>query len=89
MLKWVFERVDGDADAVDTPIGLLPTPDAARHRRARHRRTPTSRRCCRSTPTAGAGRCPQIREHYGQFGDDLPAPLVDAVDMLERNLQTA
>ena len=28
VLEWVFERVDGDADAVDTPIGLLPTPDA-------------------------------------------------------------
>ena len=28
VLKWVFERVDGDADAVETPIGLLPTPDA-------------------------------------------------------------
>ena len=28
VLKWVFERVNGDADAVETPIGLLPTPDA-------------------------------------------------------------
>ena len=28
MLKWVFERVNGDAEAVETPIGLLPTPDA-------------------------------------------------------------
>ena len=28
VLKWVFERVNGDAEAVETPIGLLPTPDA-------------------------------------------------------------
>ena len=26
VLKWVFERVDGSADAVKTPIGLLPAP---------------------------------------------------------------
>ncbi len=32
---------------------------------------------------------PEIREHYGRFGDDIPAPLVDAVDLLERELQTA
>jgi phosphoenolpyruvate carboxykinase (GTP) len=28
VLKWVFERVNGDAAAVETPIGLLPTPEA-------------------------------------------------------------
>ena len=28
ILKWILERVEGTADAVDTPIGYLPTPDA-------------------------------------------------------------
>src|ERR687898_450684 len=28
VLKWVFERVNGDAEAVETPIGLLPTMEA-------------------------------------------------------------
>ncbi|HEX4901260.1 MAG TPA: phosphoenolpyruvate carboxykinase (GTP) [Acidimicrobiales bacterium] len=28
VLKWVLERLDGSADAVETPIGLVPTPDA-------------------------------------------------------------
>jgi phosphoenolpyruvate carboxykinase (GTP) len=28
VLKWIVERLDGRADAVDTPIGLLPTRDA-------------------------------------------------------------
>src|SRR5262249_42948350 len=28
ILKWVFERCDGAAGAVDTPIGKIPTPDA-------------------------------------------------------------
>ncbi len=28
VLKWVFERVSGDGEAVETPIGLLPAPGA-------------------------------------------------------------
>jgi phosphoenolpyruvate carboxykinase (GTP) len=28
VLKWVIERVEGTADAVETPIGLVPTPDS-------------------------------------------------------------
>ncbi len=28
VLKWVLERLDGQADAVETPIGLVPTPGA-------------------------------------------------------------
>ena len=28
MLKWVVERLDGQADAVETPIGFVPTPGA-------------------------------------------------------------
>jgi len=26
VLKWIFERLDGKAEAVDTPIGHLPAP---------------------------------------------------------------
>ena len=53
VLKWVFERVNGDAEAVETPIGLLPTPGGARHRRPGDRRRRPRRRCSRSTPPAG------------------------------------
>ncbi|HEU0243506.1 MAG TPA: phosphoenolpyruvate carboxykinase (GTP), partial [Candidatus Limnocylindrales bacterium] len=28
VLKWVIDRIEGNADGVDTPIGILPTPDA-------------------------------------------------------------
>ena len=28
MLKWIFERLDGTADATDTPIGRVPTTDS-------------------------------------------------------------
>ena len=28
VLKWITERLEGDAGAVDTPVGHVPTPDA-------------------------------------------------------------
>ena len=45
VLKWVFERVAGEAEAVETPIGLLPTLDAIDDRRARPRPRPTWSSC--------------------------------------------
>ena len=51
VLKWVVERMDGQAEAVETPIGHVPTPasldtEGLRHdrRRARARRSPSTSR---------------------------------------------
>ena len=88
MLKWVFERVDGDADAVETPIGL-----PARRRSALD--TDGPRRSPTTTSTtllvgrrrrAGGQPIPQIREHYAQFGDRLPEQLRDELASLEKRL---
>ena len=87
VLKWVFERVDGTADAVDTPIGLLPTADALDTTGLDI--TTDDLDELLSVDAAGWQRAlPEIREHYARFGDALPAPLVDAVDLLEHQLQT-
>ena len=36
VLKWAIERIEGKAAAVETPIGHVPAPGVARHRRPRH-----------------------------------------------------
>ncbi len=85
VLKWVFERVDGDSEVVDTPIGRLPTQgaldidgldiDAA------------DLATLLEVDTDGwRAAIPQIREHYAVFGDKLPAQLQMAVDTLEAKL---
>jgi phosphoenolpyruvate carboxykinase (GTP) len=88
VLKWVFERVAGTATAVETPIGLLPAPgdldttglDVADDDMA----------TLLSVDTEGwAGAIPQIRAHYAQFGDRLPARLGLALDELESKLASA
>ena len=85
VLKWVFERVDGDAEAVDTAIGRLPAP-ARSTRPVSTSTTPTSTRCCRVDADGWRAAIPQIRAHYAQFGDKLPAQLQIAVDTLESQL---
>jgi phosphoenolpyruvate carboxykinase (GTP) len=85
VLKWVFERVNGDAKAVETPIGLLPTPDALDTNGLEI--AEDDLRELLSVDTEGWKEAiPQIREHYAQFGSDLPAALQVALDTLEARL---
>ena len=87
MLAWIVERTAVRADAATTtPIGNVPAPGCARHRRPR-RLTPTTwPSCCGWTPTSGAHEVPLIREHYARFGDRLPVELAEQLDALERRL---
>ena len=55
VLEWVFERVSGGGDAVETPIGHVPAPERSTSRASTSRRK-TSRSCCASTATSGGPR---------------------------------
>jgi phosphoenolpyruvate carboxykinase (GTP) len=88
VLKWIFERVAGDIDAVKTPIGLLPTKsdlDTTGLDVSDEDLTTLL-----SVDTAGwQAAVPQIRAHFQQFGDKLPAALSLALDELEGKLASA
>ena len=85
VLKWVFERVDGRSSAHQTPIGLLPSPDAIDT--ASLDIAADDLAALLSVDTAGwSTAVPQIKEHYAKFGDHLPAELSAALDTLERAL---
>jgi len=85
VLEWVFERCDGNADAVDTPIGLVPAPgaldvdgldlDAA-----------ALEELLRVDEDAVKAELPQIREHLERFGDRLPEPVRGQLEALEQRL---
>jgi len=85
VLKWVFDRVDGKSDVVETPIGLLPAEgaldtsgldiDAA------------DLEAILSVDIEGwKSAIPEIREHLGRFEPQIPAALPAAVDRLESAL---
>jgi phosphoenolpyruvate carboxykinase (GTP) len=85
VLKWVFERVDGEAAAVDTAIGQLPAAGAL-DSSGLDIDTADLEELLTVDVDGWRSAIPQIREHYARFGDDIPAALQLAVDTLERRL---
>jgi phosphoenolpyruvate carboxykinase (GTP) len=86
VLEWVFNRVAGEGDAKETPIGYVPTPDAL------------DVSGVNVTPADMAellevdiddwrAEVPSIRDHYATFGERLPAALHAQVDALESRLR--
>ncbi|NQW60999.1 phosphoenolpyruvate carboxykinase (GTP) [bacterium] len=85
VLKWVFERVDGTAGAVETPIGNLPVVSDLDTSGLKVDAADMS--TLLSLDTAGwLEAVPQIREHYATFGAKLPQQLTAALDSLEKAL---
>ena len=85
VLKWVFERVAGAADAVETPIGMLPTADALDTDGMTISDDDLNTLLTLDT-TGWRVAVPQIREHYARFDGKMPAQLSMALDALEERL---
>ncbi|MCL6440944.1 MAG: phosphoenolpyruvate carboxykinase (GTP), partial [Thermoleophilum sp.] len=85
VLAWIFRRCQGQAEAVDTPIGRVPTPDAI-DTSGLDIDEQTMRELLRVDPAEWRAQLPQIEEHYARFGDRLPAALRAQLEGLERRL---
>ena len=81
VLKWIFERVDGRADAVDTAIGRLPTSDALDTTGLSIDAADLDE-ILRVDTDGWSAAIGEIREHFARFGDRLPAELDAQVDRL-------
>ncbi|MFQ5661136.1 MAG: phosphoenolpyruvate carboxykinase (GTP) [Gammaproteobacteria bacterium] len=88
VLKWVFERCEGTANAVETPIGNLPTMDALDFSGMGLNETDQAE-LLRVEIDGWLREIPLINEFYDQFGDRLPAALRDQVNLLQQRLQAA
>jgi phosphoenolpyruvate carboxykinase (GTP) len=87
VLKWIFERCDGSAKAVETPIGNLPTQESLDLEGLDL--SPAALETLLSVDREGwLQELPLIREYYSQFGDRLPSALSSWVDHLEEALQS-
>jgi phosphoenolpyruvate carboxykinase (GTP) len=84
----VFERCDDTAAAVETPIGLLPTPEAL-DTRGLAIAPDDLRELLRVDVARWKAEIPSIREHYARFGDRLPQGLREELAGLERRLDSA
>ena len=85
VLEWIFQRITDKADAVDTPIGAVPTVDAIDTSGINV--SPEDMTELLRVDTEGwRAEVPLIREYYARFGDRLPPALSDQADTLERRL---
>jgi len=88
VLKWVFERCAGKAEAVDTPIGKLPTLDALDFSGLDLSESEIAQ-LLRVEVDGWLQEIPLIKEYYARFGDHLPSALLDEVENLEQRLQAS
>ena len=85
VLEWVFERVAGRGEAVETPIGYLPTLEAL-NLEGLDVSPAQMAELLKVDETEWRAEVPLIRQHFAQFGDRLPAALAAQLDDLERRL---
>ena len=85
VLKWVFERLNGTAEADKTAIGYLP--NATSLDTSGMQINEADLQAITSVDVDGWREAvPQIRDHYAAFGDRLPNELATALDTLESSL---
>ncbi len=85
VLKWVFERVAGGAEAVETAIGYLPAPGALDVEGLDV--TDEDLAEILSVDVEGwRAAIPQIEQHYARFGEHMPDQLRDELASLEKRL---
>ena len=85
VLKWICGRIEGTADAVETPIGYVPTPNALD---LNGLDVPDAHVKELLSVNANDWRAelPDIREFYAGFGDRLPQELLTELNALEQRL---
>jgi phosphoenolpyruvate carboxykinase (GTP) len=91
VLAWIFQRLTGEAQAVESPIGLLPPAngeggidtdglDVSPEMMAKLLEVDTD---------GWLTQLPQMREHLATFGDKLPPGLTEQLDGLEQRLNAS
>jgi phosphoenolpyruvate carboxykinase (GTP) len=86
VLAWIFRRCDGEADAVETPIGLVPAPGAI-ETGGLELSAAEMEELLKVDPEEWKTQLPQIQQHYASFGDALPEELRAQLEALEERLR--
>jgi phosphoenolpyruvate carboxykinase (GTP) len=88
VLKWIFERCEGKAHAVETPIGRLPEPADLDVRGLDI--SPANLARLLSVDREGwLAEVPLVKAHFAQFGSRLPEGMQSEIAGLEERLKAA
>ncbi len=86
VLKWIVERISGKTDAVETPIGYLPTSDALDTSDLDVTEQQMNE-LLNVDKDEWLNEIKSIREHYERFEDKLPDALREELEALETRLR--
>jgi phosphoenolpyruvate carboxykinase (GTP) len=85
VLKWVCERVDGTGKAVESPVGMLPTPDAIDTTGLDIDKSDIEE-LLRVDVEQWKKEAEDASEYFGKFGDKLPAGMSNQLQNLKKRL---
>jgi phosphoenolpyruvate carboxykinase (GTP) len=85
VLEWIFRRCDGEAEAVESPIGLLP-PEGEIRTDGLEISAEALRELLSVNVELTREQLPQMKEHLAKFGDRLPGEIRAQLEALEGRL---
>ncbi len=85
VLAWIFDRVAGTAEAVETPVGLVPA-DGGIDTNGLDVTPDDMAELLRVDPEEWRAEVPSIEEHYANLGERVPIELRDELKGLEKRL---
>jgi phosphoenolpyruvate carboxykinase (GTP) len=88
VLEWVFNRCNGSADAVETPIGNLPTIDGINFDGLDLSESEKAE-LLRVEIDGWLSEIPLIGEYFDQYGDHLPVVFREELSQLQERLEQA
>ena len=86
VLEWIFKRCDGAVDAVETPIGLLPTLDGLNLDQLGLSEDAIAS-LLRLDADGWMAELPLIEDYYASFGEHVPQELKEELEELKRKLE--
>ena len=87
VLKWIFDRCEGTAKAIETPIGNLPA-DGDLDLDGLDLDPEDLRELLAVESEGWLAELPMIREYYESFGAKMPKELVAQLDALKSRLES-
>jgi len=85
VLEWVFRRCAGEAEAEETPIGMVPAAGGLDTEGLQISAEQVADLLA-VDPAEWKAELPQVEEHFDRFGDHLPDELREQLADLERRL---
>jgi phosphoenolpyruvate carboxykinase (GTP) len=89
VLKWIVERLDGKAEAVETPVGLVPTTGAIDTTGLDMSEEQVAKALAVNPQEWREKELPLIEEWFTKFGDALPTQLADELATLKARLESS